>query len=77
MKSNLLIRIIKKSIVSIKIDIIFAGPMSNEKRNTKGYWALCIVSGIALTLTTIFLPQAFWLGLPTFFGGMAMAMDWV
>jgi hypothetical protein len=28
-------------------------------------------------LTTIFLPQAFWLGLPTFFGGMAMAMDWV
>ena len=67
----------KKSIVSIKIDIIFAGPMSNEKRNTKGYWALCIVSGIALTLTTIFLPQAFWLGLPTFFGGMAMAMDWV
>lgn len=51
--------------------------MSNEKRNTKGYWALCIISGIALTLTTIFLPQAFWLGLPTFFGGMAMAMDWV
>jgi hypothetical protein len=67
----------KKNIVSIKIDIIFAGPMSNEKRNTKGYWALCIVSGIALTLFTIFLPQAFWLGLPTFFGGMAMAMDWV
>ena len=51
--------------------------MSNEKRNTKGYWALCIVSGIALTIFTIFLPQAFWLGLPTFFGGFAMAMDWV
>jgi hypothetical protein len=32
--------------------------MSNQKRNTKAYWA-------------------FWLGLPTFFGGLAMAMDWV
>jgi hypothetical protein len=51
--------------------------MSNQKRNTKAYWALCIVSGVALVLLTMFRPEGFWLGLPTFFGGLAMAMDWV
>jgi hypothetical protein len=57
--------------------IIFATTMSNEKRNNTKYWAMMVISGIALTYFTIFLPEAFWLGLPTFFGGLAMAMDWV
>jgi len=51
--------------------------MNTKNRNTTGYWALCIVSGLALTYFTIFQPEAFWLGLPTFFGGLTMAMDWV
>jgi hypothetical protein len=51
--------------------------MTEKKRNTTGYWILCLVSALALTYFTLFLPQAFWLGLPTFFGGLAMAMDWV
>ncbi|MBL7810807.1 MAG: hypothetical protein JNL57_01170 [Bacteroidetes bacterium] len=48
-----------------------------KKRKTGLYWGICIVSGIALLLLTIFRPEGFWLGLPTFVGGLAMAMDWV
>jgi hypothetical protein len=51
--------------------------MTDKKRNTGLYWMMTIVSGIALVLLTIYLPQGFWLGLPTFFGGLVMAMDWV
>jgi hypothetical protein len=50
---------------------------TNHAKHKNKYWAMCIISGIVLILLTIFLPQAFWLGLPTFCGGLAMAMDWV
>lgn len=48
-----------------------------KKRKTGFYWGMCLVSAVALVLLTIFAPGGFWLGLPTFFGGLAMAMDWV
>ncbi|MCC6721157.1 MAG: hypothetical protein IT243_03080 [Bacteroidia bacterium] len=49
-----------------------------EKRKYVGfYWAMCIVSFIALILLFIYSPGGFWMGLPTFFGGLALAMDWV
>jgi hypothetical protein len=48
-----------------------------KKRKTGFYWGMCIVSFVALVLLTIYAPGGFWLGLPTFFGGLAMAMDWV
>lgn len=51
--------------------------MTDAKRNTGIYWAVTAISAVALILLTIFLPQGFWLGLPTFFGGLVMAMDWV
>jgi hypothetical protein len=51
--------------------------MTDKKRNTGFYWMMTAVSAIALILLTIYLPQGFWLGLPTFFGGLVMAMDWV
>jgi hypothetical protein len=37
--------------------------MNTKKRNTTGYWALCIVSGLALTYFTIFQPEAFLVGI--------------
>jgi hypothetical protein len=48
-----------------------------KKRKTGFYWGMTIVSAIALVLLTIYAPGGFWLGLPTFVGGFAMAMDWV
>lgn len=51
--------------------------MTDAKRNTGLYWAITAISAVALILLTIFLPEGFWLGLPTFFGGLVMAMDWV
>jgi hypothetical protein len=48
-----------------------------KKRKTGFYWGMCFVSAIALVLLTIYAPGGFWLGLPTFIGGLAMAMDWV
>ncbi len=48
-----------------------------EKKSKKGYWALFLVSLTILTLLMIFLPEAFWLALPTTVGGFAMAMDWI
>lgn len=58
--------------------IIFATIMEEvKKRKTGGYWAMCLISAVALVLLTIYMPGGFWLGLPTFCGGLAMAMDWV
>ena len=51
--------------------------MTDAKRKTGLYWAVTAVSAVALILLTIFLPQGYWLGLPTVFGGLVMAMDWV
>jgi len=49
-----------------------------EKRKYVGfYWALCFVSLVICMLCLAFAPGAFWMGLPTFFGGLAMAMDWL
>ncbi|MDA8895759.1 hypothetical protein N9J24_00085 [Bacteroidia bacterium] len=50
---------------------------TTAKKSNKGAWAMTIISGIILVFLTIFLPEGFWLGLPTFFGGLVMAMDWV
>lgn len=51
--------------------------MTDKKRKTGLYWTITAVSAIALILLTAFRPEGFWLGLPTFFGGLVMAMDWV
>ncbi|MBM3400164.1 MAG: DUF2244 domain-containing protein [Bacteroidetes bacterium] len=51
--------------------------MEDAKHNTRLYWAITAISALALIMLTIFLPQGFWLALPTFFGGLVMAMDWV
>jgi hypothetical protein len=49
-----------------------------EKRKYVGfYWGMTIVSFIALMLFLVYLPGGFWLGCPTFFGGIVLAMDWV
>lgn len=48
-----------------------------EKKSKTGYWMLFLVSlGICVALI-MFLPEAFWLALPTTVGGLAMAMDWI
>lgn len=38
---------------------------------------LFLVSLAAITLLMMFLPQIFWVALPTTVGGFAMAMDWI
>lgn len=48
-----------------------------KKRPTGLYWAMCLVSAVVLVLLTIYMPEGFWLGLPTFGTGLALAMDWV
>jgi hypothetical protein len=48
-----------------------------EKKSKLGYWVLFGVSLAVLAYLTFFLPQAFWLALPTTVGGLAMAMDWI
>ncbi len=48
-----------------------------EKKSKAGYWALFLLSLSVLVVLLIFLPQAFWLALPTTIGGFAMAMDWI
>lgn len=55
---------------------IFRSNMS-EKKSKTGYWMLFLVSLTVITLLLMFLPQAFWLALPTTVGGLAMAMDWI
>jgi hypothetical protein len=49
----------------------------SEKKSKGGYWALFVVSLAAITLLLMFLPQIFWVALPTTVGGLAMAMDWI
>jgi hypothetical protein len=49
----------------------------SEKKSRFGYWMLFLVSLTVITLLMIFLPEAFWLALPTTVGGFAMAMDWI
>jgi hypothetical protein len=48
-----------------------------EKKSRTAYWMLFLVSLVAVILLMIFLPEAFWLALPTTVGGFAMAMDWI
>lgn len=48
-----------------------------EKKSRFGYWMLFFVSLAVITLLLAYLPQAFWLALPTTVGGFAMAMDWI
>lgn len=48
-----------------------------EKKSRTAYWMLFLVSFITITALMIFLPEAFWLALPTTVGGFAMAMDWI
>jgi hypothetical protein len=48
-----------------------------EKKSRAGYWMLFFVSLAIITVLMIFLPEAFWLALPTTVGGFAMAMDWI
>ncbi|MBL7837692.1 MAG: hypothetical protein JNM67_09255 [Bacteroidetes bacterium] len=49
----------------------------SEKKSKTGYWMLFLVSLTVITLLLMFLPEAFWLALPTTVGGLAMAMDWI
>jgi hypothetical protein len=49
----------------------------SENKSKTGYWMLFLVSLVAIVGLLIFLPQAFWLALPTTVGGFAMAMDWI
>jgi hypothetical protein len=51
--------------------------MTDRKKYKGFYWTLCLVSLIALILLFIYSPGGFWMGLPTFFGGLVLAMDWV
>lgn len=51
--------------------------MTETKRKTGKYWAIFAVSSVVLLLLTVFLPEGFWLGLPTFFTSLSLAMDWV
>lgn len=48
-----------------------------EKKSRGPYWLLFIVSLVTIILLLTFLPEAFWLALPTTVGGLAMAMDWI
>lgn len=48
-----------------------------EKKSKTAYWMLFLVSLVIFTVLMIFLPEAFWLALPTTVGGFAMAMDWI
>jgi hypothetical protein len=49
----------------------------SEKKSKTAYWMLFLVSLITIIVLMIFLPEAFWLALPTTVGGLAMAMDWI
>jgi hypothetical protein len=49
----------------------------SEKKSKTAYWMLFLVSLITITALIIYLPEAFWLALPTTVGGLAMAMDWI
>jgi hypothetical protein len=49
----------------------------SEKKSKAGYWMLFAVSLVTIIALIIFLPEAFWLALPTTVGGLAMAMDWI
>jgi uncharacterized membrane protein YhaH (DUF805 family) len=49
----------------------------SEKKSRTAYWMLFLVSLITICALLIFLPEAFWLALPTTVGGLAMAMDWI
>ena len=51
--------------------------MTEKRKHVGFYWGMCFVSFIALMLLLVYMPGGFWLGLPTFFGGLVMAMDWV
>lgn len=51
--------------------------MTEKKRKTGLYWGIFVASSIVLLLLTIFRPEGFWLGLPSFFTSISLAMDWV
>jgi hypothetical protein len=46
-------------------------------KNRTTYWLLFLLSLTAFVLLLLFLPQWFWLSLPTTVGGLALAMDWI
>ncbi len=50
--------------------------MTEKKSRTK-YWLLFTVSLLVTVALLVLLPEAFWLGLPTTVGGLALAMDWI
>ncbi|MFM6984059.1 MAG: hypothetical protein ACKOXF_07995 [Chitinophagaceae bacterium] len=49
----------------------------SEKKSKAPYWMLFLASLTVIILLLMFLPEAFWLALPTTVGGFAMAMDWI
>lgn len=51
--------------------------MTEKKRKTGLYWGIFAVSALVLLGLTLFRPEGFWLGLPTFFTSLTLAMDWV
>lgn len=51
--------------------------MMAEKKSKAGYWMLFLVSLAILITLLAFLPEVFWLALPSTVGGFAMAMDWI
>ena len=48
-----------------------------EKKSRAPYWVLFFVSLVTITGLIMYLPEAFWLALPTTVGGLALAMDWI
>jgi len=55
----------------------FALYMTDQKKSRAAYWLLCLASLTAFVLCCLYVPQALWIPLPTTFGGLAMAMDWI
>lgn len=48
-----------------------------QKKNRGLFWLLCLASAAAFFLLLTFKPEWIWLSLPTTFGGLALAMDWI